>query len=82
MSAVQPWADCPPCPSCSLPCGTGRPGMPADLLRCSACGHLWRETDPARVEQTVRADEAWRVECARTDDVIADQLGLPRRVRR
>lgn len=82
MTALQPWANCPPCPSCSLPCGTGLHGMPADMLRCSACGHEWHEADPTRVEQAARADDAWRVECARTDDVIADQLGLPRKVRR
>lgn len=78
---MKPWSDCPPCPECSLPCGTGRPSLPAGSLRCTACGLEWRETDPERIAQAERADEAWRVEIARVDEVTAAQLAPYRRAR-
>ena len=50
-------------------------------MRCTACGHEWRETDPERIAQAERADEAWRVELARIDEVTAAQLAPYRRTR-
>jgi hypothetical protein len=75
------WSDCPPCPGCKRPCGTGRPSLPSGSLRCVACGHEWRETDPERIAQAERADEAWRVECARIDEEIAARAAPYRRTR-
>lgn len=74
---MKPWADCPSCPECALPCGT-RDRQPS-WLRCSACGHSWVETDPERIAQAERADEAWRVERARQDEIAAAQLAPYRR---
>jgi hypothetical protein len=61
-AAVDPARDCPPCPACSMPCGsTGgsrrdEPG--GDCLECLACGHSWAASE-ADLEQARRADDAY-----------------------
>ncbi len=58
---VDPARDCPPCPSCSVPCGTGEDAPGKGWLRCGACGEPWQAT-AAELAQAKRADAAYRAE--------------------
>ena len=61
--------NCPPCPSCKVPCGVpfithqnqrGGDHDPSHLI-CAACGHDWIQADLDRVAPRWRAEAAnWR----------------------
>jgi hypothetical protein len=75
---TAPSRDCPPCPSCSCPCGTlNGESIPEGHLRCAACGHEWRAS-AAELVQARAADAAWELEQQQPAHVVASQLEVDR----
>ena len=61
---TDPATDCPPCPKCTLPCGStdaARVFASEPVIMCVACGHFWEGT-PAEVAQADAADAAFRAQ--------------------
>jgi hypothetical protein len=80
LATVDPARDCPPCPACSMPCGSTNGETDGDFLECLACGESWRGTAD-ELAQARRADAAYEAQLQAEEVAAAHEASLPAKLR-